>query len=79
MDKFLETVEKLWDNDLIRALVYLVLAFVIAAIASFIVKRLFKMMKLDKKLDKWGINDGQDGTAAKFIGKLYAETIEKII
>ncbi len=70
MDKFLETVENLWENDLVRALVYLVLAFVLAAIASFIVKKFFKMMKLDSRLDKWGVNEGQNGTAAKFIGKL---------
>lgn len=70
MDKFLETVENLWKNDLVRALAYLVLAFVLAAVASFIVKKFFKMVKLDKKLDRWGVNEGQDGTAAKFIGKL---------
>lgn len=70
MDKFLETVEKLWDNSLIKALVYLVLAFILAALASFITKKIFKFMKLDARLDKWGVNEGQDGTAAKFIGKL---------
>ena len=70
MDKFLETVEKLWDNALIKALVYLALAFILAALASFITKKIFKFIKLDAKLDKWGVNEGQDGTAAKFIGKL---------
>ena len=70
MDKFLESVEKLWDNSLIKALVYLALAFILAALASFITKKIFKFIKLDAKLDKWGVNEGQDGTAAKFIGKL---------
>lgn len=70
MDKFLETVENLWENSLVKALVYLVLAFVLAALASFITKKFFRMIKLDTKLDKWGVNEGQNGTAAKFIGKL---------
>lgn len=70
MDKFLETVENLWENSLIRALVYLVLAFLLAALASFITKKFFRMIKLDSKLDRWGVNEGQNGTAAKFIGKL---------
>ena len=70
MDKFLETVENLWENSLVKALVYLVLAFVLAALASFITKKFFRMIKLDAKLDKWGVNEGQNGTAAKFIGKL---------
>lgn len=70
MDKFLDTVEMLWENSLVKSLVYLVVALVAAGLASFIVKRIFKLIKFDTKLDSWGINEGQDGTAAKFIGKL---------
>ena len=70
MDKFLETVEKIWANSFVQALVYLIIALVAGWLASFIVKKLFKLLKLDSKFDKWGINDGRDGTALKFIGKL---------
>lgn len=70
MDKFLEMVEKIWANSFVQALVYLIIALVAGWIASFIVKKLFKFMKLDSRFDKWGINDGRDGTALKFIGRL---------
>lgn len=70
MDKFLETVEKIWANSFVQALVYLIIALVAGWIASFIVKKLFKLMKLDSRLDKWGINDGREGTALKFVGRL---------
>ncbi len=70
MDNFLETVEKIWANSFVQALVYLIIALVAGWIASFIVKKLFKFMKLDSRFDKWGINDGRDGTALKFVGRL---------
>ena len=70
MDNFLQTLERLWENSFVKAAVYLVVAIVVSFIASFIVKRLFKLMKLDKRFDGWGINEGQNGTARKFIGKL---------
>lgn len=70
MDKFFETVERIWANSFVQALVYLLIALVAGWIASFIVKRLFKLMKLDSRFDRWGINDGRDGTALKFIGRL---------
>ena len=70
MDKFLEAIERVWENSFVRALVYLIIALVVSFVASFIVKKLFKLVKLDSRLDKWGINEGQDGTALKFIGKL---------
>ena len=70
MDKFLDTVEKIWQNPFVQALTYLVIAIISAWLAAFIVKRLFKLMKLDGKFDSWGINEGQSGTALKFVGKL---------
>lgn len=70
MDKFLEAVEKIWANSFVQALVYLILAFVCAGLACFLAKKLCKAVKLDKKLDKWGINDGQIGTSINFVGKL---------
>lgn len=70
MDKFLETLERVWENSFVKALVYLAVALIVSFLASFIVKRLFKLMKLDSRFDGWGINEGQNGTARKFIGKL---------
>jgi len=70
MDKFLDTVEMLWENNIVKSLVYLALALVAAGLVSFVVKRIFKLIRFDTKLDSLGINEGQDGTAAKFIGKL---------
>ncbi len=70
MDKILDTVEKIWQNPLVQALVYLLIAIVAAWVSAFIVKRLLKLIRLDGKLDSWGINEGQSGTALKFIGKL---------
>ncbi len=70
MDAFLETVEKIWANSFVKALVFLLIAFVAAALAAFVAKKLFKLVRLDGKFDKWGINEGQSGTALKFIGKL---------
>lgn len=70
MDGFLETVEKIWANSFVQALVYLIIALIAGWIASFIVKKLFKFMKLDSRFDKWGINDGREGTALRFVGRL---------
>ncbi|MBQ7980224.1 MAG: hypothetical protein IJ305_01305, partial [Oscillospiraceae bacterium] len=70
MDEILEWFERIWANPFVQALVFLLIAFISAALASFIVKKLFKLIKLDTKFDGWGINEGQSGTAVKFIGKL---------
>ena len=70
MDKFLETIKKIWENNFVKAGAYLVLAIVVALIASFVVKKLFKLIGLDKKLSGWGVRGGQEKGASKFIGKL---------
>ncbi|MBE6644847.1 MAG: hypothetical protein E7612_05645 [Ruminococcaceae bacterium] len=70
MDKILDTIEKIWQNPFVVAMTYLVIAIISAWAAAFIVKRLFKLVGLDGKFDSWGINEGQSGTALKFIGKL---------
>ena len=59
-----------WSLGLVRFVVYLLLAFIAAGIAKFIVTKLLKALKLDQKLDKWGVNEGQIGTSMKLIGKL---------
>ena len=66
MDKILDTVEKLWQNPIVKSLIYLAIAIVSAWISAFIVKRILRLFKFDS----WGINEGQSGTALKFIGKL---------
>ena len=38
--------------------------------AQIIVVSLLKLLKLDKKFDKWGINEGRVGTSLSLIGKL---------
>ena len=70
MDKFLETLDKIWANQTVRFVVYTVVAFLVAWLASFLVKRLFKLFRLDEKFDRWGINEGEGGTAVSLIGKL---------
>ncbi len=81
MNKFFDFMGNLWDGllqfgrdiwsiGLIRFVVYLLLAFIAAGIAKFIVTKLLKALKLDKKLDKWGVNEGQIGTSMKLVGKL---------
>ncbi len=70
MDTFLETIERIWENSFVKALIFLIIAFIAAALSSFVAKKLFKLMRLDMRFDKWGINEGQNGTAIKFIGKL---------
>lgn len=66
MDKFLETVEKIWENDLIRSLAYLVIALAAAFIASFITKKIFGAIKLDR----WKSGSAGHSSAKKFISKL---------
>ena len=60
----------IWAISLVQFVVYLALAFIAGGIASFLTKKLLKLVKLDKKLDKWGINEGEIGTSLKFAGKL---------
>ena len=66
MDKFLETVERIWANSFVQALVYLIIALVSAWVASFIIKKLCKLFRLDR----WNKQSEQSGTAIKFIGRL---------
>ena len=70
MDKILGIIEDIWAIGLVRFIVYLALAFIAAGISSWLVTKLLKLAKLDKKFDKWGINEGSLGTSMKFVGKL---------
>lgn len=70
MDKIMNVLNQIWAIDLVRFIVYLALAFGAAALASWLVTKLLKLVKLDKKFEKWGINEGATGTSMKFVGKL---------
>ncbi len=70
MDNFLDTLKSVWENNFVRAIVFLVIAFLAAALASFIVKRFCKLLRLDAKLGKWGAEGKRESSALKFIGKL---------
>lgn len=69
-DQFLYTIHSIWNVGLVRFIVFLVLALVAAKLVSGLVTKLLKLLKLDEKFDKWGINEGAAGTSMKFIGKL---------
>lgn len=60
----------IWSVGLVRFVVFLALAFVAATVAGKVVSKLLKLVKLDEKFDKWGINEGAAGTSTKFIEKL---------
>ncbi len=70
METVINVIQQIWSIDLVRFVVYLAIAFLAAGLSSFLVKKLIKLTKLDKKLDKWGVNEGQIGTSLSFIGKL---------
>lgn len=70
MDKIMEIIQNIWSIGLVQFIVYLALAFLVAILAQVIVVGLLKLLKLDKKFDKWGINEGRVGTSLSLIGKL---------
>ena len=69
-DKILNVIEDIWSIGIVRFVVYIAVAFIAAGIAKWLVTKLLKLLKLDKKFDKWGVNEGQIGTSMKFVGKL---------
>ena len=70
MDKFMQVINQIWAINFVRFIVYLALAFGAATLACWLVTKLLKLVKLDKKLDQWGVNEGIAGTSMKFVGKL---------
>ena len=70
MEAFWNAVASVWDNSLVKAGVYLLLAFVVAFIVSFIVKRLCKLLRINEKLGSVEDGEGKHNTALGFIGKL---------
>ena len=69
-ENFMYTLQNIWAMGFVRFIVLLVLGFLAAKIVSGLVTKLLKLLKLDQKLDKWGINEGAVGTSMQFIGKL---------
>ncbi len=70
MEKIKEIINSIWSIDLVQFIVYLLIAFLAAGLAKFIVTKLLKLVKLDKLFDKWGINEGPVGTSMSLVGKL---------
>ena len=70
MEAFWNAVASVWDNSLVKAGVYLLLAFAVAFIVSFIVKRLCKLLRINEKLGSVEDGEGKHNTALGFIGKL---------
>lgn len=70
MEKVMQIIRDIWAISLVQFVVYLLIAFVAAWLAKVIVTKLLKLVKLDKVLDKWGVNEGVVGTSMKFVGKL---------
>jgi len=70
MDQIMEIIEQIWAIDLVRFIVFLLVAFIAAGIAKLLVTKVLKLIKVDKLFDKWGINDGPVGTSMNFVGRL---------
>ncbi len=68
-EKIVNVLEQIWSIGFVRFIVFLALAFGVAAIAKLLVTKLVKLIKFDQKLDKWGVNEGQVGTSMKLVGK----------
>lgn len=70
MEKVMQIIRDIWAISLVQFVVYLLIAFVAAWLAKVIVTKLLKLVKLDRVLDKWGVNEGVVGTSMNFVGKL---------
>lgn len=70
MEAIWQTVESIWANSLVKAAVYLLLAFIVAFAVSFAVKRLCRLLKINEKLGDVKDGEGKHDTAVGFIGKL---------
>lgn len=72
----MEFLTKLWNDfvnaipSVIAAILWLIVAFVVANLVKGIVTKLLKAVKLDKYLAKWGINEEAKNSAIEFIAKL---------
>lgn len=67
MDNFLETFERIWEISFVRALAYLLIALVLGWVASFIVRKLLKLVIPKSRQNKW---EERGSTAVRLTGKL---------
>lgn len=67
MDNFLNTLERIWEISFVRALVYLLVALVLGWLASFIVRKLLKLIIPKSRQNKW---EERGSTAIRLTGKL---------
>lgn len=67
MDNFLETIERIWEISFVRALAYLVIALVLGWVASFIVRKLLKLIIPKSRQNKW---EERGSTAIRLTGRL---------
>jgi len=70
MDKIMNVINDIWAIGLVRFIVFIVIGFVLGLVASILVTKLLSLLKLDKKLEKLGVNEGPVGTSMSLIGKL---------
>ncbi len=70
MEEVLNVIRSIWSINLVQFVVLLIVAFVAAGICKFLTTKMLKLVKLDEKLDKWGVNEGKVGTSLTFVGKL---------
>ena len=70
MEKVKDVIDQIWSIPLVKTIIYLLIAFLAAWLAKVLVTKLIKLLKLDAKLDKWGVNSGEVGTSVAFVGKL---------
>lgn len=56
MEKVKDVIDQIWSIPLVKTIIYLLIAFLAAWLAKVLVTKLIKLLKLDAKLDKWGVN-----------------------
>lgn len=69
-DKIMYWIDRVWAFDLVKFIVYLLLALIVAAVAKFIAVRLLKLVRLDRVLDKWGVHDDKTTSTTHLVGNL---------
>ncbi len=67
MDKFLDTLNEIWEISFVRALAYLLIALVLGWIGSFIARKLLTLIIPKGRQRKW---EERGSTAIKLTGKL---------
>jgi len=69
-DKIMYWIDRIWAFELVKFIVYLLVALIVAGVAKFIAVRLLKLVRLDRVLDKWGVRDERTGGTTTLVGNL---------